>query len=135
MESLDLAKKAAAFASEKLAENIVIVDMREIVNYADYFVVCSGTSIPHLRAIADGIENGLFQEGIKVRFKQGFDSMMRSNKNFSFGTKSSLLEDAQGRWGLLDMGNVVVHIFDTDAREFYGLEYLWQEAPRFEWNK
>ncbi len=134
MESLDLAKKAAAFASEKLAENIVIVDMREIVNYADYFVICSGTSIPHLRAIADGIEDGLFKQGIKVRFKQGFDSMARS-RNLSFGIKASLPEEAQGRWGLLDMGNVVVHVFDTDSREFYGLEHLWQEAPRFEWNK
>lgn len=135
MESLDLAKQTAALASDKLAENIVIIDMREIVNYADYFVICSGSSVPHLRAIADGIEQGLYKEGIKVRLKQGFDSMARSPKTFSFESKTSLLEDAQGRWGLLDMGDVVVHIFDTDAREFYGLEYLWQEAPRFEWKQ
>jgi len=134
LDSLDLAKKTARFASDKKAENIVIIDMREIVNYADYFVICSGSSVPHLRAIADGVQDSLFEQGIKVRFKQGFDSMSRS-RSLSFGIQDASPEQASGRWGLLDMGDVVIHVFDTDSREFFGLEHLWQEAPRVEWEK
>lgn len=134
MDPLNLAKNTARFASDKLAENIVVIDMREIVNYADYFVICSGSSVPHLRAIADGVQKSLFDLGIKVRFKQGFDSMSRS-RSLTFGIQSSSPEEASGRWGLLDMGDVVLHIFDTDSREFYGLEHLWQEAPLIEWEK
>lgn len=134
MESLALAKKVVQFALDKKAENIVILDMREIVNYSDYFVICSGTSSPHLKAIADGVEVGLTDQRIKVRFKQGFDTMARS-RGLTFGAQAVSPEQAAGRWGLLDMGDVVVHIFDSDSREFYGLEHLWQAAPRVELGK
>jgi ribosome-associated protein len=135
LEPLELAKKVAHLAADKKAENIVLLDMREIVNYADYFVVCSGTSTPHLRAIADGIDLGVAAKGVKAKFRQGFDSMSRS-RGVMFGSQpTASTEEWSGRWGLLDLGDVVVHIFEDASREFYGLEHLWQEAKRLEWEK
>jgi len=83
--------------------------MRSIANFCDYFVICSGTSDRQVKAIARGIIEGLEEFGEKVLFKQGMQ---------------------EGRWIVLDVGNVVTHIFDKDAREFYGMDYLWQEAKQ-----
>ena len=88
--------------------------MRRVVNFCDYFVVISGTSERHAQAIADGIEEGLLDAGLKVRYKEGLKS---------------------SRWVLVDMGDVVTHIFETQTREFYGLEHLWQDAARVTWEK
>ena len=83
--------------------------MRKVANFCDYFVICSGTSDRQVRAIADGIEEGLEKLGAKPRFKEG--------------TKVS-------EWIVLDLGDIVVHVFQKQVREFYRLEYLWQEAKR-----
>lgn len=88
--------------------------MRPVANFCDYFVVCSGTSQRQVKAIAEGMEDGLKKEGIAVRFKQGY---------------------REGRWIILDLGSVVAHIFESDMRDFYGLEYLWKEAQRLEWSE
>ena len=101
-------------ASDKKSENIIVLDMRKVVNFCDYFVVASSTSSRQVQAIADGIAEGLDKIGIQVHYKEGL--------------KSSL-------WILLDLGDVVAHIFETQAREFYGLEHLWQDAARMDWNK
>lgn len=103
----------AHFASDKKAANIVILDMRPVANFCDYFVLSTGTSSRQVQAIADGIEEGLLREfSIKVRRKQGVK---------------------EGRWAILDIGNVVAHIFDAETRDFYGIEYLWQEAKTVLW--
>lgn len=108
-----LAKLISRFASDIKAQKIVILDMRRVVNFCDYFVLCSGTSTRQVRSIAEGIEDGLEeQHGIRTRFKQGMK---------------------EGRWILLDFGTVVVHVFESDAREFYGIEYLWKGADRVDW--
>ena len=114
LKSLQLAKSIVEFASSKKAENIVILDMRKVANFCDYFVICSGDSDRQVRAIAEGINEGLEKLGIEIKYKQG-------------------LKDAY--WILLDLGDVVTHIFNEEAREFYGLEYLWQEAQSIPWNK
>ena len=88
--------------------------MRRVVNFCDYFVICTGSSDRRVRAIADGIDEGLTKLGVKVRFAQGLK---------------------ESRWVLLDTGDVVVHAFIPELREFYGLEHLWQEAPRVNWEK
>ena len=88
--------------------------MRKVANFCDYFVICTGNTDRQVRAIADGIEEGLESEGQKVRHKQGL---------------------ADARWMIIDLGNVVAHIFDPEMREFYGLEYLWQEAKQINWKK
>ena len=83
--------------------------MRRVVNFCDYFVVLSGTSARHAQAIANGIEEGLLDAGLKVRYKEGSQS---------------------SSWILVDLGDVVTHIFEAHTREFYGLEHLWQDAAR-----
>jgi len=135
LEALALAKKIARFAFDKKAENIVVMDMREVVNYCDYFVICSGTGSRHVKAIADGIDDGLHEIGLKVRRKQGLATAGRS-RAFSLSSAGSIdLNDMRGHWGLLDMGDVVAHIFEADSREFYGLEHLWHGAVSIDWQK
>lgn len=85
-----------------------------MVNFCDYFVIASATSDRRTRAVAQGIEDGLFELGLKVCYRQGL---------------------TEGRWALLDTGDIVVHVFEAKLREFYGLEHLWQEAPRVNWQK
>lgn len=99
--------------------------MRGIVNYCDYFVISSGTSDRQVKAIASGIEDGLYEMGIKVRYKQGLDGRSRPR---GFGVSDNV--ENSGVWGLMDMGDVVAHVFDEDSRDFYGLEHLWRQAPR-----
>ena len=133
MESLELAKKAAHFCADKKAENIVVLDMREIVNFCDYFVLCTATSSRHIKAVADGVDEGLHQLGIKIKFKQGLDGAGRS-RSFTFANAGvAAIDESNGRWVLLDMGDVVVHVFENESREFYGLDHLWQEAVPVKW--
>ena len=112
--SLNLAKLIAKFASDKKAEDITILDMREVVNFCDFFVICTGNSNRQVRAIADGIDDGLEELGSKLRYKQGLKSC---------------------DWVLLDLGVVIAHVFEREMRDFYGLEYLWQEAKKIQWEE
>jgi len=88
--------------------------MRKVANFCDYFVICTGNSDRQARAIADGIVEGLEEVGQKVRHSQGL---------------------ADARWVIVDLGDVVAHVFEREMREFYGLEYLWQEATPVELKK
>ena len=88
--------------------------MRKVVNFCDYFVICSGNTDRQVKAIADALEEGLESLGIKSRFKKG-------------------LQDAT--WIVFDTGDVIAHIFQKQMREFYGLEYLWSEAKKVNWKK
>ena len=112
MTSRKLAKLIAGFASDKKAQEVVILDMRKVANFCDYFVLCTGNSDRHIHAIAKGIDEKLEDQRIFIRHKQG-------------------LKD--GRWVVLDLGDVVTHIFDCETREFYGLDYLWQQAKYVKW--
>jgi ribosome-associated protein len=135
LESIKLAKKAAAFAADKKAENIVVLDMRAIVNFCDYFVLCNASSSRHIKAVADGIDEGLEALGAKVTFTHGLDTAGRS-RSFSFANANVPAPDAAGpggRWVVMDTGDVVIHIFENDSREFYGLDHLWQEARPVDW--
>ncbi|MGE3981061.1 MAG: ribosome silencing factor [Candidatus Omnitrophota bacterium] len=107
-----LAKKVAEIADEKKATGIVILDMRKLVNFCDYFVLCSGNTDRHAKAVADAIDEGLQELGIKPGLK---DSIKNSH------------------WIVFDAGDVVVHVFEKQMREFYNLEYLWQEAKEVKW--
>lgn len=88
--------------------------MRGIVNFCDYFVICSGNNERQLQAIADNIGDTL-NNGVG---KYNFKNAMKSHE-----------------WVVLDIGDIVVHIFLKDKREFYGLEHLWQEAKVVDWKK
>jgi ribosome-associated protein len=100
---------AARFAADKKAHDIVELDLREVVGYTDYFLICTGNSGRQAKAIQDGIVEGLKREhGISPGRVEG---------------------NTDGGWILLDYLDVVVHVFTPQAREFYRLEQLWGEAP------
>jgi ribosome-associated protein len=110
MDSKKLAQVCWEYADNKKAENIVILDVRELSSVADYFVICSGSSEPHLRAISDEISTRLRDDhGLRPRAVDG---------------------TLQTAWVVLDYFDVLVHVMKQDAREKYDLEALWSDAPR-----
>jgi len=90
----------------------VILDIRQLAQFADYFVLCSGSSARQLKAIAEQVRRTLKQQGVTPLGREG--------------------EPASG-WLLLDYVDVLVHIFDAESRAYYLLELLWGDAPRIEW--
>ena len=109
MTSEQLAAQIAAYAEDKKALDIVELDLRSVVDYTDYFVVCSGGSDRQVKAIHDAIHIGCKDEhGLLPRRVEGV---------------------AQARWVLMDYLDVVVHVFVPEVREFYALERLWGEVP------
>ena len=110
MDSKKLALLCRELADNKKAEDIVILDMRELSSVTDYFVIASGTSEPHLRAITDEITDKLRDEH-DLRPK-AIDGTL------------------QAAWIVLDYFDVIVHFMRNDVRERYDLEALWGDAPR-----
>lgn len=109
MDSKKLALLCREFADNKKAENILVLDVSKLSSVTDYFVIASGTSEPHLRAIVHEIEDRLHQEhAIRPRARDG---------------------SVAGAWVVLDFFDVIVHVMRTDARERYDLESLWGDAP------
>src|SRR5580692_554689 len=110
MDSKKLAQLCRDFADNKKAENIVILDVREVSSVTDYFVIASGTSEPHLRAIVDEIEDTLRDEN-DVR-PRAIDGTLHTG------------------WVVLDFFDVIVHVMRQDVRDRYDLETLWGDAPK-----
>jgi ribosome-associated protein len=106
--ALALARQIVDLASDKKAADIVLLEIGALTSMADYFVICSGSSERQLGAIADGISEGLRDEGVKPIGREGSSS---------------------AHWMLLDFGAVIVHIMAQPERDFYQLERLWAEAP------
>ena len=106
--ALKLARRAGEYALDKKANEGKIFDLRGITSITDYFVICSGDADIQVKAIAKSIVEGLKQEDFDIWHMEGFET---------------------GRWILLDYVDVVVHVFLEEAREFYGLERLWGDAP------
>ncbi len=109
LDSRQLAKLCRDIALDKKAIDNVILDVRKISSVADYFLICSGTSEPHLKAIADEITRRLKEDGVRPRYHDGYP---------------------RSRWIVLDYGDVMIHIFHPELREHYGLEHLWGDAKR-----
>jgi len=107
LNSEQLARFIARLSFEKKAEDVIIMDVRELTNIADYFVVCSGDSDVQIRAIADYVCDELKKNSVKIWHIEGKDS---------------------SNWVLVDLVDVVFHIFRPEAREFYGLENFWGDA-------
>jgi ribosome-associated protein len=106
--ALALARRAVELASDKKASDIVLLEIRELTTLADYFVICSGASERQLGAIADGIVEGLREEGVRPIGREG---------------------SSDAHWVLIDFGSVIVHVMAAPEREFYELERLWADAP------
>ncbi|WHX47808.1 ribosome silencing factor [Paenibacillus woosongensis] len=101
---LDLAVKAV---DEKKAMDVVALDLQGISLIADYFVICHGNSDVQVQSIATEVRNKAQEAGVNIRGIEGMDS---------------------ARWVLMDLGDVIVHIFHRDEREFYNIERLWSDA-------
>ncbi len=107
-EALALARRAVDLASDKKASDIVLLEVRALTTLADYFVICSAQSERQLGAVADGIIEGLRDEGIKPIGREG---------------------SSDAHWLLVDYGSVIVHVMAPPERDFYQLERLWADAP------
>ena len=107
--ALTLAKQCREIIENKKAEDVVVLDLREVTSVADYFVICSGTSEPHLKALADTLTTDLRAHGFRPNNQAG---------------------DAASRWIVLDYGDVLVHIFHPEMRGRYSLDHLWGDAKR-----
>jgi ribosome-associated protein len=107
LTSTKLAEKIAKLAWDKKGKDITLLDLKGLTDISDYFVVISGESEPHVKAISDFIEEELKKEGIKVWHREGKENL---------------------NWILLDYVEVVAHIFRPPIRDFYSLEKLWGDA-------
>ena len=105
----EIAEIAAKSAYDRKALDIVILDLKGLSSLTDYFVICSGNSDTHVQGIAEGIEESLDEEKVKIWLREG---------------------EKKSTWILLDYIDVIIHIFTKEAREFYSLERLWGDAPR-----
>ena len=106
-KSLTIAKMIASTAEEKIAKDTIILSLNRLTLIADYFVITSGDLTPQLKAISNHIIRTAKKNKIKLLSIEG---------------------KPESGWILLDYGDVVAHIFSREKREFYNLEYIWQEA-------
>ena len=106
--SIDNTRIAAAAADDKLATDVIAFDVSEQIGIADVFLLCSANSDRQVKAVVDEVEDRLREvEGRPLR-REG---------------------EREGRWVLLDYGDLVVHVMQTEDREFYALERLWKDCP------
>ena len=112
LTSLEQARRIAALAQEKLAEDVVILDLRPVCSFTDFFIICTGRNPRQTAAIWDEVHGRLKQEeGLTPRSADG---------------------SAEGTWVLADYLDVVLHVFTPEARAFYKLEDLWSDVPAVE---
>ena len=105
-----MAARCAELAAGKKAEDVVALDLRGISTFTDFFVICSGTSEPHLKAIAGEIEERLkHDDSVAPNAVDGYP---------------------MSQWIVIDYTDVVVHVFHEQKRGYYSLEDLWSDAPR-----
>ncbi|MFC2020122.1 ribosome silencing factor [Chloroflexota bacterium] len=107
MEALEVARRAVEIASDQQANDIVLLDGQGVLSFTDYLVICSGDSSRQVAAIYDEIKRLLKQEDVSVHHNEG---------------------TVDSGWLLLDLGDVMVHIFSQAEREYYQLDELWSKA-------
>jgi ribosome-associated protein len=107
LNAVEVARRAAEVASDKQASDVVLLDIRQVAGFADYFVICSGASPRQIRAIAEAVIEELDREGVSPYQTEGTDD---------------------SGWVIIDYGAVVVHVFSPRERDYYRLERLWSEA-------
>lgn len=107
-KDLEVIKQIAGFLDDRKAEDIVVLDLRQHANIADYFVIATGANKPHLKALYDGLQRLFKDAGFRGYHKTGVP---------------------ESGWMIMDYQGVMVHIFEQELREFYDLEQLWKDAP------
>ena len=105
MDKNILKDKIVEILESKIALDINVIDIEKVTIIADKFVVCTGTSKPHIQTLADELEEKLRDIGVRLLRKEGYEN---------------------ARWVLLDFGSIVVHIFANDERGYYNLDKLWE---------
>ncbi|AEB11030.1 ribosome silencing factor [Marinithermus hydrothermalis] len=110
VEAVQIIRWVHQALSDKKAENIVALDLREVSDSLDFFVIATGTSTPHLEALERAVRERLEEEGVRPEAVEGPSS----------------------RWVLLNYGAVVVHLMSPEARDYYDLEGLWADAKKLE---
>jgi len=108
----DRAIECARIASDLRCNDVVILEVQRIVGWTDYLVIATGGSRRQIASVADDINDRMKGLGDKPLAIEGYET---------------------GGWTVLDYGDVVVHLFDEEKREYYQLERLWEDAPRIEW--
>lgn len=111
MEVLDIAKTAVTALEEKKAEDVVVIDIREISTIADYFVIAGGSNQNQLSAMRDAVEEALCKADVNARHIEGNHS---------------------STWILMDYQDVIVHLFSREDRSFYDIERIWRDGKRIE---
>ncbi|GAA0295486.1 ribosome-associated protein [Gracilibacillus halotolerans] len=113
MESRQVIETVAKACDDKRAEGIVVLDMKEVSLIADYFLICEASNERQVQAIAREVKDVADSHNIDIKRMEGFD---------------------QARWVLVDLGDIVCHIFHREERSYYNLEKLWGDAPQLEVN-
>ncbi|RJX41227.1 ribosome silencing factor [Paenibacillus pinisoli] len=107
VQSHELMKIAVTAVEDKKAIDVIALDLKDISLVADYFIICSGNSDTQVQAIATEVRKQADLAGARIRGLEGMDS---------------------ARWVLIDLGDVIVHIFHREEREYYNIERLWSDA-------
>ena len=107
MESKEFAKKITKVLSDKKGEDIVIINVSDKTIVADYYVLATGHSMSHVKSLCEHVEEELDKEGIAPLRREGV---------------------REGRWAVLDYGDVIMHVFNDESRLFYHLESLWGDG-------
>ena len=108
MNSEEILEVVVRAADDKLADQIMVMDVRGLTSLGDYFVVMNGRNERQMQAIVDGIVEAVHKNKIDIKNQEGKDS---------------------GKWTLLDLTDVIVHVFSSEERSYYNLEKLWSDAP------
>lgn len=108
MNTLELAREIVALLDEKKGTDIKLIDIREVSTLGDYFILATGGSVPQVKSMADDIDEKLGKQGIEPRSFEGYNT---------------------ADWILMDYGDIIVHLFRGEIREFYSLERLWRDSP------
>lgn len=112
--SRDLAVRCARAVEERKAAEIVVLDLRKLCDFADYFVLATGRNARQVLAMRERLIESLGPAGVRPLGEEG---------------------EGSARWVLVDLNDVVVHLFQEEARRFYNLESLWGDAPRVRWDE
>ena len=107
----ELAELCATIANDSKAKDIIRLDMSELSAVAEQFVICTGTSDPHLRSITEKIRRGIREK---------------------YGIHGEVDGIPESHWMIVDFGDVMVHVFTQEARDLYQLETLWKDAPKMD---
>lgn len=111
MDNREMIRVAVGAMADKKAVNVKVLHLEKLSDVADYFILCNGTSVTQIKAIADEVEVKLKEAGAELSHREGYSS---------------------GSWILLDYTSVIIHVFHPTARDYYNLEKLWADAEELD---